>query len=250
MSTQITTAFVQEFKRGVMLLAQQKGSKLSSFVRTDSVTGKQAFFDQVGATAARRRTGRHTDTPRMETPHARRRCALEDFDWADLIDQEDKVRLLNDPTSSYVQSASNAMGRAKDEVIVDAMRGTAYSGETGSTSTVLPSGSKVAVGGAGLNIGKLIAAKKILDASDIDSDRRHIALTSEQVEDLLNNTTFTSADYNSVKALVSGQINEFMGFSFHRGNMLANVINQESSGAHSTIPFVIPNAPRPRPLRA
>jgi hypothetical protein len=216
MSSQVTTAFVQQYAANVMMLAQQKGSKLRDAVRVENVTGKQAFFDQIGATAARRRTSRHSDTPRMDTPHARRRCSLEDFDWADMIDQEDKVRLLVDPTSTYAKSAASAMGRAMDEVIVDAIRGTSFTGETGTTAVSLPAGQKIAVGAAGLTLVKLISAKKLLDAADVDNEGRYIAVTSEQLEDLLNNTTVTSADFNSVKALVQGELETFLGFNFIR----------------------------------
>jgi hypothetical protein len=80
MSIQVTTAFVQQFSGNVQMLVQQAGSKLRGSVRLEPVTGKQAFFDQIGATAARRRPSRHSDTPRMDTPHARRRCVLEDWD--------------------------------------------------------------------------------------------------------------------------------------------------------------------------
>lgn len=216
MSTQVTTAFVQQYAANVMMLAQQKGSKLRDAVRVENVTGKQAFFDQIGATAARRRTSRHSDTPRMDTPHQRRRCSLEDFDWADMIDQEDKVRLLIDPTSTYSKAAANAMGRAMDEVIVDAIRGTAFTGETGSTQVVLPAGQKIAAGGTGLTLAKLVSTKKLMDAADIDNEGRYIAVTAEQLEDLLNNTTVTSSDYNSVKALVQGELETFLGFNFIR----------------------------------
>lgn len=216
MSTQITTAFVSQYAANVTMLAQQKGSKLRDAVRVENVTGKQAFFDQIGATAARRRTSRHADTPRMDTPHARRRCAMEDFDWADLVDQEDKVRLLIDPTSTYAKSAANAMGRALDEVIIDAMRGTSFTGENGSVPVVLPPTQKIAAGGAGLTLAKLISAKKILDQADTDSDGRFIAVTSEQLEDLLNTTQVTSSDFNTVKALVQGEVETFLGFNFIR----------------------------------
>ena len=168
MSTQVTNAFVQQYAANVMMLAQQKGSKLRDAVRVENVTGKQAFFDQIGATAARRRTSRHSDTPRMDTPHARRRVAVEDFDWADLIDAEDKVRTLIDPTSTYAMSAAKAMGRAMDEVMVDAALGTAYTGETGSTPISLGGGQVIAHGSAGLTIAKLITAKQTLDQADVD----------------------------------------------------------------------------------
>ena len=216
MSTQITTAFVQQYSANVQMLAHQKGSKLRQYVRVEPVQGKNAFFDQIGATAARRRTSRHSDTPRMDTPHGRRRVAMEDFDWADLIDNEDKVRTLIDPASNYAMAAAMAMGRAMDEVIVDAMRGTAFSGETGTTSVVLPSGSKVAQGGTGLTLAKLLSAKAVMDGADIDSEGRVIAVTNKQLQDLLNVTEIKSADYNSIKALVNGDLNTFLGFTFVR----------------------------------
>jgi hypothetical protein len=218
MSTQVTTAFVQQYSANVQMLAQQNGSKLKGCVRNESVVGKQAFFDQIGATAARRRTSRHSDTPRMDTPHARRRVAVEDFDWADLIDAEDKVRTLIDPTSTYAMSAAKAMGRAMDEVMVDAALGTSYTGETGSNSVTLTgynSGSQIIVNGAtGMSVAKLIQAKQILDQTDVDSEHRYIAVTSSQLKDLLNLQQVTSSDYNTVKALVQGEIDTFLGFTF------------------------------------
>jgi hypothetical protein len=80
MSIQITTAFVEQYKANVYHLVQQKGSKLRPYVRQEAVTGKNAFFDQIGSTNARLRTSRHSDTPRMDTPHARRRVSLADYD--------------------------------------------------------------------------------------------------------------------------------------------------------------------------
>src|SRR5262245_62205782 len=133
MSVQITTAFVEAYKSNVYHLVQQKGSRLRRAVRVESVTGKNAFFEQIGQTAARQRTSRHSDTPRMDTPHLRRRVSLLDFDWADLIDQEDQVRLLIDPASPYAQAASWAMGRAMDDEIIRAADGVAFTGESGGT---------------------------------------------------------------------------------------------------------------------
>jgi hypothetical protein len=80
MSIQITTAFVEQYKANVYHLTQQKGSKLRQAVRTETVTGKNAYYEQLGATSARIRTSRHADTPRMDTPHARRRVSLNDYD--------------------------------------------------------------------------------------------------------------------------------------------------------------------------
>lgn len=211
----ITTAFVNQFSANVQMLSQQMGTKLRSAVDVESVTGEKAFFEQVGSAAALVRTSRNADTPLVETPHERRMVTMSDYEYASLIDDQDKVRMLIDPTSSYSKAAAAAMGRAMDDVIIAAALGTAKTGKDGSTSTALPSTQKIAHGSSGLTLAKLLQAKKILDKNDVDpSIPRYIVCGADQIEDLLNNTTITSTDFNTVKALVQGEINQFVGFTF------------------------------------
>ena len=222
MSTQVTTAFVQQYSANIQMLSQQMGSLLRDKVRLESVVGKNAFFDQVGAVTAQKRTSRHGDTPQIDTPHARRRVSLVDYEFADLIDDQDKVRLLIDPTSSYAQAAAFAMGRAMDDEIISAALGTSFTGETGSTSTALPSAQKLGTADTdGLTIAKLRSAKEILDAASVDpSITRHIIVSPKQITDLLGTTEVTSSDFNTVKALASGDVNQFLGFNFIVSNRL------------------------------
>lgn len=221
MSTQITTAFVNQFSSNVSMLSQQMGSLLRPAVDVESVVGEKAFFDQVGEAAAIARTSRHQDTPLVTTPHSRRQVSLTTYEWADLVDDADKVRMLIDPTSSYARAAAAGIGRAMDDVIIDALGGDAKTGKDGSTTTSFPSAQKIAVGGAGLTIAKLVSAKKLLDANSVDpSIKRFIVVSPEQIEDLLNSTTVTSSDFNTVKALVQGDINTFVGFEFIVSNRL------------------------------
>jgi len=222
MSNQVTTAFVQQYSANVQMLSQQMGSLLRDKVRLESVVGKNAFFDQVGSVTAVKRTSRHGDTPQIDTPHARRRVSLVDYEFADLIDDQDKVRMLIDPTSSYAQAAAYAMGRAMDDEIIAAALGTSYTGETGSTSTSLPSAQKIVEAGtAGLTIPKLRNAKKILDLNNVDpSIPRFIVVGPKQIDDLLGTTQVTSSDFNTVKALANGEINSFLGFNFIMSNRL------------------------------
>ena len=224
MSNQITTAFVQQYSSNVQMLSQQMGSLLRGVVDVESVVGKNAFFDQVGKTTAQLRTSRHADTPQLDTPHSRRRVSLADYEWADLIDNADKVRLLIDPTSSYAKAAAAAMGRAMDDVVIAALGGTAYTGETGSTSVALPSAQKPysASQSDGLTITKLLEAKKILDLADVDpSLPRFFLCGPRQISNLLGTTQITSSDFNTVKALAQGQIDSFLGFKFIVSNRLA-----------------------------
>ena len=223
MSSQITTAFVQQYSNNVAMLSQQKGSLLRGSVDTETVVGKNSFFDQVGVATAQKRVTRHSDTPQMDTPHARRRVSLVDYEYADLIDNQDKIRTLIDPTSSYAMAAAYALGRAQDDEIIAAVSGTAFTGETGSTSTVLPSSQKITESGtAGMTIAKLRSAKEILDAASVDpSIPRTIVVSPKQITDLLGTTEVTSSDFNSVKALANGEVNSFLGFNFIVSNRLS-----------------------------
>ena len=220
MSSQITTAFVQQYSANVQLLSQQMGSLLRDKVRVESVVGKNSFFDQVGSVTAVQKTSRHSDTPQIDTPHARRRVSLSDYEFADLIDNQDKVRMLIDPTSTYAQAAAYAIGRAMDDVIISAALGTAFTGETGSTST--SNANQIVHGSAGLTIAKLRTAKQTLDLNSVDpSIPRYIIVGPKQITDLLGTTEVTSSDFNTVKALANGEINSFLGFNFIVSNRLS-----------------------------
>ena len=221
MSTQITTAMVEQYKANVLILSQQKGSRYRGTVRTEMVTGKNAFFERIGSVSMVQATSRHDDTPQIDTPHSRRRVSLVTYRWADLIDNADKVRTLIDPQSPYATVAMFAAGRTMDTAIINAAIGTAYSGEAGATTVALPSAQKVAAASAGLTIAKLLSAKEILGTGDVDPDQpRTIAIRPDGVTDLLNTTEIKSADYNTVKALAQGQLDTFMGFKFVESNLV------------------------------
>ena len=234
MSSQITTAFVNQYSSNIQMLSQQMGSLLRGAVDVESVNGEKAFFDQVGSAAAVLRTTRHADTPLIDTPHSRRMVTMSDYEYADLIDDQDKVRLLVDPTSTYARAAAAAMGRAMDDVIIAAAIGTAKTGKDGSTSTALPSGQKVVHGSASLTIAKLLSAKEILDEGSVDpSIPRYIVCAPKQITSLLGTTQVTSSDFNTVKALAQGQMDTFSGFKF----IVSNRLTTDSDGNRAVIAF-------------
>jgi len=232
MSSQITTAFVEQYSANIQMLSQQMGSLLRDKVRVESVVGKNAFFDQVGKVTAQLKTSRHSDTPQIDTPHSRRRVSLGDYEFADLIDQQDKVRLLIDPTSSYAQAAAMAMGRAMDDVIITAALGTAFTGETGTGTESVQTG--VVKGTTGLTVAKLISAKDLLDKADVDpSIPRHIMCGPEQLGNLLGDSEVTSSDFNTVKALVQGELDTYLGFKFTVTNRLPKTGNDRTCIAYA-----------------
>lgn len=236
MSIQITTSFVEQYSSNVTMLSQQMGSKLRGSVDVENINGKNAFFDQVGVTAAQIRTSRHGDTPQIDTPHSRRRLSLADYEWADLVDDVDKVRMLVDPTSSYAKAAAAAMNRSIDDVIITAMNASANTGVAGGTSTDLPSTQKTATSDQsdGLTIAKLLSAKKIMDENDVDpSLKRYIVCGPQQISDLLGTTQVTSSDFATVKALAEGSVNSFLGFDF----IMSTRLNKDATNTSDRLVF-------------
>lgn len=219
MSQFITEAFVEQFSSNVMHLSQQKESRLQKAVRNETQKGKAAFYDRIGKVAAVKRLSRHGSTPQLDTPHSRRMVTLEDYEWADLVDDQDKIRMLIDPTSEYALAASYAFGRSKDAVIVAGALADAAGGEHGGTAVALPDTQKYACNDGtnfkNLNLLALRKVKALMDKNEVDG-KRYLACTSSQIENLLTDDKVTSADFASVKALVSGELNSFMGFEFIR----------------------------------
>jgi hypothetical protein len=233
MSFQIDTAFVKQYHDTIERLLQQRGSKLRNLVRNESQHSEEQFWEQVDKVEAAEVTDRHGDSPLMETPHARRRVTLRQFEVGELIDNFDKVKMLIDPTSVYVQNFVDALGRKVDDEIIDKMLGTAFTGKSGGTSTAFDTTNmQVAVnfGGAdsNLTINKLIEARKKLLENHNDPEMQpwYIAVSANNLASLLKTTQVQSADYNTVRALVRGEIDTFLGFKFvHTERLLANAGN-------------------------
>lgn len=254
MSFSIPQSFVDQFSANVQLLSEQRMSRLMPTVQQEDVTGETFARERIGLTkdAAIVTTDRHGDTPLDNTPHSRRWGFIQDYDVADLIDRQDRVKLLIDPQSSYTIKHAGVMGRTMDDVIISAARGSAATGRDGAGSQALPSGQKIAAGGTGMTLSKLIQAKEILDANEVDPMiPRYLALNARGVSQLLEDEKLTSADYNTVRALQRGSLDEFMGFTFIRLERL----NDDGSGnsyalAYAGLAVVMGVAARPSTIVA
>lgn len=226
-SFEITTAFVEGYKNNVHMLAQQMRPRMFNVSRQESQESKTDYHERIGVTEANDVTERHGDTPFNNSPHSRRAVTLKDADWGDMIDRLDRVRLLINPDDAYVKIAVAAMNRKKDDIFIAAALGVARSGEDGETLVSFPDAQKVvAVNAAGtalsvLNVATLRRCMRKFDEAEVeDDDTRYLAFNAAQKEALLSETEITSADFNTVRALVQGEINSFLGFQFIRSERL------------------------------
>ena len=219
MSVTIPAAFVEQFSAQVRILSQQQFSKLRPAVINEAAIGEAVASEFVGGKGIRANVvdTRHGDTPLNNTPHSKRWAYPVDYDYADLIDTEDRVRMLAQPDNAYMRVHAAIMGREIDIEIVRALSGTTKAGKTASEDKALPAGQKIAQGSKRLNVDKLRTAKRILDENEVDEMYpRFLALNAQGLQNLLEEEETTSADYNTIRALVAGQLNTYMGFTLIR----------------------------------
>ena len=220
MSANLPTHYVQQYSTNISLLLQQKGSKLRDTVTTGTHTGKQASpVDQFGAIEMQAVSSRFAPMGRVDAPTDRRWVFPSDYDLPQLIDEFDKLRMLTDPSSSYVQNAVMAAGRQFDRLLCSAFTGTAKTGEAGGTSTSFTAANEVdvAVGGANskLNVAKIKAVRELMMSKHIDFDMEqcYIGITAADHASLLNEIQVVSTDFNSRPVLVDGRLTQFLGFN-------------------------------------
>ena len=220
-------AYIKQYNNTIYLLAQQLDTRLRGAVVVDSNwTGEAKFYDQFGSDTAQELLGRYADTP-LQLPDFRRRMVTPRyFVSATLEDPKDALQMVIDPKSTMYSSKLAAFNRTTDDLIIASMGGTAYTGQAGATPTSFTAANQIAYNfttGTGMTKGKLLRASRLLNAAEVEKTERFFAHTAAQLEDLLNTTEVTSSDYNVVKALVQGELNTWIGFSFiHTERLLTN----------------------------
>lgn len=222
MSVNLPTHYVQQYSTNIQLLLQQKGSKLRNTVTTGSHVGKQASpVDQFGSVEMQSVSGRFNPMSRVDAATDRRWVYPSDYDLPQLIDSFDKLRMITDPESTYVQNAVMAAGRQFDKLICAAFTGTAKTGEAGGTSTAFTAANEVDVATGGtnskLNVAKIKAVKELMMANFVDFDQEevYIGITAADHAALLNEIQVISSDFNGgMPVLQNGKVSSFLGFNF------------------------------------
>lgn len=226
MSFSVDTAFVNSYHGQLEHIFQQRGSKLRGTLREVTQNSEYDYWDRLGTATVNAITTRHGDTPHNEIAHSRRRNQVIGYDTNEYFDNQDKLRMIIDPKSGYAEAQAFALGRKMDEVIINGLLGTSYAGKDGGSPLPFASdnGQTVAVdfveaGGAAnsnLTIGKLRRAMYLLEANDAIMDGEQVTVVAHpsQKQALLRTTEVTSEDYNTVKALVNGSVDSFLGFKF------------------------------------
>jgi hypothetical protein len=205
MAINLSTAFVTLFDAEVKQ-AYQAQAVLRGAIRVRSgVEGSSYKFPKIGKGVAQVRIPQ-TDVATLNVSYSQVTATLADYIAAEYSDIFMQAKVNFDERRELVQVVSNAIGRRQDQLILDALI------NSGTGNTVASS-----IGGAStnLNVAKLRAAAEQLNTKNVPMDNRHIVIHASSLSSLLGETSVTSSDFNTVKALVQGDINTFLGFMFH-----------------------------------
>ena len=205
MAINLSTAFVTLFDAEVKQ-AYQAQAVLRGAVRVRSgVEGSTYKFPKIGKGVAQVRVPQ-TDVAPLNVTYGQVTVTLADYIAAEYSDIFMQAKVNFDERRELVQVVSSAIGRRQDQMILDALSG---------SSTSLTVANDIGGTDTNLNVAKLREAKRLLDGNNVPMDNRHIIIHADSLASLLSETSVTSSDFNTVKALVSGEVNTFLGFTFH-----------------------------------
>ena len=205
MSISLSNAFVTLFDAEVKQAYQGMAKLVPAVRQRRGVEGSTVKFPKVGRGVATVRVPQ-TDVTPLNVGFSTVTLTLADYNAAEYSDIFSQAKVNFDERQELVQVVAGAMGRRQDQMILDALNGS-------STSLTVAN----SIGGAttNMNIAKLREAKRLLDKGNVPPDGRHIIIHANGLSNLLSETSVTSSDFNSVKALVQGEINTYLGFTFH-----------------------------------
>jgi len=205
MAIGLSNAFVTLFDAEVKQAYQAKAQLIAAVRQRKGVEGSTAKFPKVGKGVATLRIPQ-TDVTPLNVDFSQVTATLEDWNAAEYSDIFMQQKVNFDERQELVQVVANAIGRRQDQLVIDALTASStsntVSNDIGGTDT-------------NLNLDKLLAAKKLLDKGNVPPQDRHMVIHANSLASILAEQKLTSSDYASVKALVSGEINTFLGFTFH-----------------------------------
>lgn len=204
MAVGISSAYVQLFDAEVKQ-AYQASRALAGVTRErTNVEGNQVKFPKIGKGTATVRVPQ-TDVTPLNVTYSQVTASMSDYIAAEYSDIFHQAKVNFDERRELVQVVGNAIGRRMDQLVIDALNAAS------SPSTV---GTDIGGVGTNLNLAKLLAAKKALDAKNVPQEGRCMVIHANGLSALLDETELTSSDFATVKSLSRGELDTFLGFRF------------------------------------
>lgn len=220
----ITAAFVQQFHNTYEVAAMQNESRLlKTSVNRGAIEGESFTINDMGQVEMQPSGERFGDTNWQIPDTGVRTALMSDFDCFIPIENRDLPKLKATPNDKYMKNLISARNRKTDDIIYQALVGgvtrtTVNDAGVKSVATVnLPVG-QIILSAFGTLKKKLAKAKSLFRKNEVDEhngETLYILYTSTMLEDILGDTTLTSADYMAGKMLQEGGVGgKWMGFNW------------------------------------
>jgi len=200
-----TNAARASYADDVKLAYQGKATLRSTVTLKTGVVGQTHFFRKFGSTVALQHNSAELITPQDAT-HAKVAATLTNWRVGDYTDLFDQAESTVDERAMLAQTDANAIGRREDQLIIDALdAATSIAGtvdeDLGGTNSLL-------------NADKLRRAKRHLMEYQVEGGQHTMVVNAAGMEGALAETEVTSADYQTMKALVDGGLANKTAFGF------------------------------------
>lgn len=232
MALSVSTAFVTLYD-AELRQAYQAARSLAGLTRERTVEGNVVKFNVLGTGQATVRTPQ-TDVTPLNLSYSQVTATMTDYIAAEYSDIFHQSHINFQERNELASSVGNAIGRRMDQVVIDAFDAASSPGTVANTI-----GEDGTAGSASdLNTGKIRAAKKTLDAANVPPDNRTLLIHANNLSSLLAQTSATSQDFNSVRALVDGSIRTWLGFDVVTiGDRDEGGLTKDGSNDRSTYAF-------------
>ena len=213
MSKFLTQAAVTEFDDEVKHEYQGAGKLRNTVTIRTGVVGEAYKFTRMGKGIANQKASQADVTP-MDISHARQTATLENWNAPEYTDIFDQAEVNFDEKQELAQVIAKAISRREDQLIIDALASVSFVSTNDSDADT----GRVFDDSATTNFTLDLIRNAAGHLDDIESaeDDRHIVLRALALQKLLEDTEVTSSDFATVKALVNGTLDTYMGFTFHK----------------------------------
>lgn len=208
MSKTLSSVAKTEFDMQVKHAYQGSGKLKNTVELRSNVVGDTYKFRLMGKGLGHQRAGSSSLVVPMDVNHSLITATLTNHEHPEYTDIFDAQTVNFDEKAKLAETIGKAMGRTLDQLIINAITAGTYN-----TTATAGQGFQIAAGGTGLTTAKLRTLRAYYD--DLEAEGSQIMLLSGTgMERLLANTETTSSDFNTVRALVNGELDSFMGFKF------------------------------------
>ena len=201
MSKTLSSVAVTEFDSMVKHAYQGTGLLKPAVTIRNNVVGDTYKFRRMGKGLANQKSTSDLVTP-MNVAHEFKTATLTNWNAPEYTDIFDQADVNFDEKQELASTIAAAIGRRCDQLVIDALDGST------------PDAADIVHGGVSLTMAKIIAAQVSLRGQNVQNSNLYAAVNAAGLGGLLNDEKATSSDYQTVKALVSGDVNSLAGFQF------------------------------------